>query len=47
MAKTVHDYVKREGATAVVVSHDTLPVSDLADVVIRMERGKLVSIEEA
>lgn len=45
VAEVVGEYVRREGGTAVVVTHDTAPVSELMDAVVRMENGRVVEAE--
>ncbi|MEM4700073.1 MAG: ATP-binding cassette domain-containing protein [Candidatus Nezhaarchaeales archaeon] len=45
VAHALGDYVKRAGASVVVVTHDTMPVSSLADAVVKMEGGRVVSVE--
>jgi len=42
VASMVHEYVKREGATALVVSHDVSPLDHLADALVRMDGGSVV-----
>ncbi|RLF14302.1 MAG: hypothetical protein DRJ66_06300 [Thermoprotei archaeon] len=46
VAKTIHEYVHENEACAVVVSHDVEPIKDLADLVVYMDNGTIVSMEE-
>lgn len=45
VARIVRDYVKRENATALVVSHDTSTVSNLSDAIVEMNGGRILKVE--
>ena len=45
VARVVKEYVEREGATAVIASHDTSALVDLADAVVKMSSGQVISVE--
>lgn len=46
IAKVLKHYAEYEGALVMVVSHDVEPLEDLADVVIELNSGRVVRIEE-
>jgi len=44
VAETIYEYVEREGATAVIVSHELSPLQGLADALIKMDSGRVTEI---
>jgi len=45
ISKVVREYVSAMDASVIIVSHDVNPIIDYADVVVRMENGRIVSGE--
>ena len=46
IAEVIARYAKKTNAFVMIVSHDVNPVMDFVDVVIRLEAGRIVSVEE-
>ena len=42
ISRVVREYVSAEDASVIVVSHDVNPIIDYADIVVRMENGRIV-----
>ena len=44
VSRTVKAYVSKNRASAIVVSHDSSTIKDLADVIIEMDKGRIVKV---
>ncbi|RLG97137.1 metal ABC transporter ATP-binding protein [Candidatus Bathyarchaeota archaeon] len=45
ISSVIREYVDSEGASVIIVSHDVNPIIDYADIVIKMENGRIISGE--
>ena len=45
ISSVIREYVDSEGASVIIVSHDVNPIIDYADIVVKMENGRIISGE--
>ena len=45
ISSVIREYVNSEGASVIIVSHDVNPIIDYADIVVKMENGRIISGE--
>ena len=45
ISSVIREYVDSEGASVIIVSHDVSPIIDYADIVVKMENGRIISGE--
>jgi len=45
ISSVIREYVNSEDASVIIVSHDVNPIIDYADIVVKMENGRIISGE--